>query len=154
MSYWLLSKMPGLSPLYRLSFEQFCAKLETEDASYIRHQIEEFIKSFTEACQGELAIRHPSSPSSSPEPAPSSPPRPETPQRDTEETVHERQVRRGREYKRILESFCVVILKDSFWQLKDTTRNEEVSEESNEFLEYAEIVLSHLEAYIVPRIHR
>lgn len=147
-------KMPVLLPLSNFTFELFCAKLEVEESAYIRDQVEDFIKGFNEMCQLETPIRQNESPTSSPEPSHIQYNGLENIRAGSEETLHVRQLRRGREFKRILESFCVVIVKDSFWQLMDSTGKTEAAEDSVEFAAYADLVLAHLEAYVAPRIHR
>lgn len=146
--------MPVLLPLSNFTFELFCTKLEDEESSYIRVQVEDFIKAFNEMCQAETPIRQNDSPVASPESSQISYSGLDNPRAGSEETLHVRQMRRGREFKRILESFCVVIVKDSFWQLMDSTGKLEATEDSTEFLAYADLILSHLEAYVAPRIHR
>lgn len=146
--------MPVLPPLQSFTFELFCAKLDAKESEYIRLQIEDFIKSFTETCVEEPSIRPPEDRISTSQPSSPALSRSMSTADMVLEDYASRQARRGREFRRILESFCVVILKDSFWELRDSTGQKAVSDDSEEFADYAEIVMLHLESYIAPRIHR
>lgn len=146
--------MPFLLPPRDLTYERFAEMMNDEQSSYIRIQIEEFMKSFMRTSAAEGLI----SPSKTPPPPSTSSSEPPSADqgltKSSTETPYSRQMRRGREYRRILESFAVVLLKDPFWQLQDPTNLEPVSEDSEAFEVYVEILLSFLEMYIAPGIYR
>ena len=146
--------MPILLPLRDFTYIKFQSLLDAPESHYIRTQIEDFVTTFCETSSGEVSLRA----SVTTVPAVLTEPSAESSNNAGDshalESISERQQRRGKEYLRLMESFALVILKDPFWVLTSADGKTELDHDSDEMALFFELVLQHLEALIVPKIHR